>query len=126
MSPGAALSLALLAPAPASPAGRTYEGPAEVESPAGASEVDTAAAVEPAPTPSAPVEVRGRARASGGAHLVDDRRPEREDPQARAKPRLVPRILTTLYGWYPGEEAIVSNRSRTFHFTPGVQARSQV
>jgi hypothetical protein len=54
-------------------------------------------------------------------------RPERiEDESAPPIPRSLPRMLTTMQGWYPGEEAVHWNRAGNFSFTPGMQVRSRV
>lgn len=47
-------------------------------------------------------------------------------PDARPLPQPVPRILTTMYGWYPGEEARLRLKNTYFTFTPGLQVRSRI
>jgi hypothetical protein len=47
-------------------------------------------------------------------------------PEPTPKPRTIPRILTTMTGWYPGEIARHSNAAGTVTFTPDLQTRAAV
>lgn len=111
--------LSLAAPAE-SPKERPYdgtleatmtEGSVEVAAPDGASSEDTDASgaaivTTPDPTIKTPEVILG--------------------PQPTPRPRKVPRILTTMYGWYPGEIAQHTNAKKTLTFTPDLQARTAV
>jgi hypothetical protein len=121
--PFASLALvASLAPAPID-AERPYEGPAEVAAPDTVADVEVASDVDTAAPTSA-------AAATSEITGPDDRVvalpvPE-PGPEPRPNVRPVPRILTTMVGWYPGEEAQIRNAKGTVVFTPGLQARAAV
>ena len=124
--PGPIASLAFvasLAPAPERP----YDGPAEVVMPDSVRDVDVAGEPD-----TALAEPTGASAASPTSEITgpDDRVvalpvPE-SGPTPRPKVRPVPRLLTTMTGWYPGEEAQVRNAKGTVAFTPGLQVRGAV
>jgi hypothetical protein len=124
-----ALSLAPPATAPSTPArratpqARPYDGTLEATMPD-----TTSASVEVA----APTITEADATPAGDAAIESTPDPSIKTPevilgpQPTPRPRKVPRILTTMYGWYPGEVAQHSNEKKTVTFTPGLQARAAV
>lgn len=132
MTIGSVLVVLAFAPAPqdaeASPLERNYTGAEAVTAPADPQMPPR----DPAPRPSGSdgVEVVQPSREIGPADvdgtqlevLLDDDGPE--PPAPRARP--VPRILTTMAGPYPGEQAIHWNAARTFSFVPGLQVRTRI
>lgn len=125
--PGRIASLALAASLAPADADRPYDGPSEVVMPETAGEVEVVGA-----TDTAIAEPTGASAASPTSAITgpDDRIVALPVPEPgrtpRPKVRPVPRILTTMTGSYPGEEAQVKNRAGTVVFTPGVQVRSAV
>lgn len=127
--PFASLALvASLAPAPTD-AERPYEGPADVAVPEGVAEVEVAS------DDTAGAAATSAATTTGAAATTEITAPEDDvvalpvpepgpEPQPYVRP--VPRILTTMTGWYPGEEAQIRNKKGTVVFTPGLQVRAAV
>jgi hypothetical protein len=111
MANGLALALLMLSPAdPESPGQRDYVG------------VDAVVA----PTVDEP-----EAETVAAETTLDETEPAANDEPPvtdvqTSSPAPVPRILTTMSGWYPGEETIHWNRARTFSFVPGMQVRSRI
>ena len=123
------------APAPeelADPSARDYAGEDAVPAPATATEI-TPSEVDrdeaEAPEPLAGVKPSAVVRPSDGdlpPAVILDAQSFPPGPDARVIPKPVPRILTTIDGWYPGEEAKVRAKGRYVVFYPGVQVRSRV
>lgn len=118
-------SFLALAPAPADD--RPYDGPLEASPPTG-SDVEVAA-----PEPSA-AATGASATAESSATIAPQTldTPGTKLPQTDAGPaatprvRKLPRILTTMNGWYPGEQAIHANKKGTVTFVPDLQLRAVV
>ena len=118
----ASLSLAPPASTPtattrrATPVARPYDGTLEAAMPEGSIEI-AAPAAEPATVSPAVITTPDPMIKTPEVKL---------GPQPTVKPRAVPRILTTMNGWYPGEIASHSNAKGTVTFTPDLQARAAV
>jgi hypothetical protein len=123
-----------LALAPAEPASepepdnlREYSGQEAVSAPATAKEVTTAPSGTrerlPGVQPSAVVRPTDGSLPPATILDVSAFPP---GPDARPLPRPIPRILTTMYGWHPGEEAKHRAKGVYFSFTPGLQVRSRI
>jgi hypothetical protein len=111
---------------PASHGRRPYDGTLEATMDASTAEVevevapDGDAAPASAPGDDAPQRITG-------APDPTVRTPEpRTLPEPTIVPRPVPRILTTMNGWYPGESAVHRNAKGTITFTPDLQFRTAV
>ncbi|MBX7083595.1 MAG: hypothetical protein K1X88_30580 [Nannocystaceae bacterium] len=129
MAASASLVVAMLSLAPA-PAGadatqsprRPYDGAIEVK-PQGEAEIEVVgragdAAVDDADDVGAPTDTTV---APDPTVVTPD---VHTGPMPSPAPHPVPRILTTMNGWYPGEQARVSNDKGTVTFIPDVQARA--
>ncbi|MBC8069004.1 MAG: hypothetical protein IAG13_11780 [Deltaproteobacteria bacterium] len=107
--------------APVTPERRPYEGTTESSMAQGEVEFveptsGTVAASEEQPAPSTIT------LPDTGAHVPEITK----GPEPTPKARPIPRTLTTIQGWYPGEQAIVGNAKGTVTFIPDLQARAAV
>lgn len=136
MPPSVALALVLVAhaaPAVAStatqsgtPTTRPYDGTLEATMAEGTAEVEVATSGDTT------ADATPSADDTGPQVIVDAPDPTVRTPEPRMAPeptivaRPLPRILTTMNGWYPGESAVHRNAKGTVTFTPDLQVRTAV
>lgn len=93
------------------------EGDVDVDAPAPTTTATTTATTDTAAVAPSTIDVP-----ETSAHVPEITR----GPEPTPKARPVPRTLTTINGWYPGEQAIHSNAKGTVTFIPDLQVRAVV
>lgn len=112
---------------PAVPLQRSYEGARAVVGPSevgldvkATDDGEPEETLGPEPEPAGPRAIEPR----GNADVLVDASTEPHPPGKPVQP--VPRILTTMQGWYPGEQAEHRFAQGQIVFVPGLQVRSHV